>query len=80
MYALVAVNSFFPKAVAGNFNLIFAAPGAGNSGAATVTAAAPAWLQYLWNAGSGVPSNPSAMATFGVFPGSGARIYQREVY
>ncbi len=78
--ALVAVNSFFPKAVAGNFNLIFAAPGAGNSGAATVTAAAPAWLQYLWNAGSGVPSNPSAMATFGVFPGSGARIYQREVY
>jgi hypothetical protein len=43
-----------------------------------VTATAPAWLQYLWI--SGVPSNPGAMASFGVYPGQGARIYQREVY
>ena len=77
---VAAANSYYPKAVAGNFNLIFAAPGSGNSGAATVTATAPAWLQYLWNASSGVPSNPGAMASFGVFPGQGARIYQREVY
>jgi MSHA biogenesis protein MshQ len=78
--AVAAANRYFPQAAAGNFNLLLAAPGTGNSGAATVTATAPAWLQYLWNAGSGVQASPSAMATFGVYPGSGARIYQREVY
>ncbi len=78
--AVAAVNSYFPKAAAGNFNLILAGPGSGNSGATTVTATAPAWLQYLWNAGSGVAASPSAMATFGIYPGSGTRIYQREVY
>lgn len=72
-----ALNS---SAVAGNFNLYFAAPGAGDNGAMTVTAAAPAWLQYLWNSASGINSGPSANATFGLFPGSASRIYQREVY
>ncbi|MBS0393274.1 MAG: hypothetical protein JSR54_01545 [Proteobacteria bacterium] len=67
-------------ALAGDFNLILAAPGSGNSGALTVTAAAPSWLQYLWNAASGSNSNPAAMATFGVFPGPASRVYQREVY
>ena len=65
---------------AGNFNLVLAAPGAGNSGALTVTATAPAWLQYLWNASSGTNSNPAGMATFGVFPGPASRVYEREVY
>ncbi|MGB8692989.1 MAG: DUF6701 domain-containing protein, partial [Steroidobacteraceae bacterium] len=78
--AVAAVNSYFPKASAGNFNLILAGPGSGNSGAVTVTPVAPAWLQYLWNASSGVATSPSAMATFGIYPGSGTRIYQREVY
>jgi MSHA biogenesis protein MshQ len=64
------------SAVAGNFNLIFAAPGAGNAGAATITATAPSWLQYNW--GSSV--NPPGMATFGVFPGPASRVHQREVY
>ena len=59
-------------ASSGNFNLILAAPGAGYNGAVTVTATAPSWLQY--------PSNPSAIATFGEFPGSASRVYQREVY
>ncbi len=67
-------------ALAGNFNLVLAAPGSGNNGAVTVTAAAPAWLKYLWSASSGVASNPSGMATFGLFPGPASRIYQREVY
>jgi hypothetical protein len=62
----------------GNFNLILAAPGAGNYGAVTVTAIAPAWLQYLWSGGSN--SNPVGIATFGEFPGSASRIYQHEVY
>jgi MSHA biogenesis protein MshQ len=64
----------------GDFNLILAAPGSGHSGAMTVTATAPGWLQYLWNAGSGSNSSPSGMATFGVFPGPTQRVYQREVY
>jgi len=67
-------------ASSGNFNLILAAPGAGNNGALTVTATAPAWLQYLWSVSSGSNSNPSAIATFGEFPGSASRVYQREVY
>jgi hypothetical protein len=62
--------------VAGNFNLIFAAPGTGNAGAATITATAPSWLQYNW----GGSSNPVGMATFGVFPGPASRVHQREVY
>jgi MSHA biogenesis protein MshQ len=68
------------SALGGDFNLWLAAPGSGNNGAVTVTAAAPAWLKYLWSASSGVPSNPAAMATFGLFPGPSSRIYQREVY
>jgi hypothetical protein len=60
--------------------LTLAAPGAGNSGAATVTVTAPAWLQFPWNAASGVYTGPSALATFGVFPGPASRIYEREVY
>jgi hypothetical protein len=67
-------------AAAGNFNLVLAAPGSGNSGAVTVTATAPSWLQYLWNVSAGTNSNPFGMATFGVFPGPASRIYQREVY
>jgi MSHA biogenesis protein MshQ len=68
------------NAVAGNYNLNLAAPGGGNNGAMTVTATTPAWLQYLWNSTSGINSSPSAMATFGLFPGSASRVYQREVY
>lgn len=67
-------------ALAGGFNLVLAAPGSGNSGAMTVTATAPAWLQYLWNASAGTNVNPAGMATFGVFPGPASRVYEREVY
>jgi MSHA biogenesis protein MshQ len=78
--AVAAANHYFSIAAAGKFNLILAAPGSGNSGAATVTAAAPSWLQYPWNAASCPSASPCAMATFGIYPGSGTRIYQREVY
>jgi MSHA biogenesis protein MshQ len=73
-------SRYLSTAVAGSFNLVLAAPGAGNAGALTVTATAPSWLQYLWNASSGSPSNPSGMATFGVFPGPASRVHQREVF
>jgi MSHA biogenesis protein MshQ len=66
--------------LAGDFNLNLAAPGAGNSGAVVVTATAPAWLKYDWNTATPGNENPSALATFGLFPGPVSRIYQREVY
>ena len=71
-----ASEKYLSSASAGNFNLNLAAPGAGHSGAASVSATAPLWLQYPW-AGS---TSPTALATFGVFPGPASRIYQREVY
>ena len=70
------VGKYRSRAVGGDFNLILAAPGAGNAGAVSVTAAAPAWLQYPW----GSTVNPLGMATFGVFPGPTSRVHQREVY
>jgi MSHA biogenesis protein MshQ len=67
-------------ASAGDFNLILSAPGAGHNGAATVTATAPSWLQYLWSVSSGVNSNPTGTASFGLFTGPASRVHQREVY
>jgi MSHA biogenesis protein MshQ len=67
-------------ACAGDFNLVLSAPGAGHNGAATVTATAPSWLQYLWSVSSGVNSNPTGTASFGLFPGPASRVHQREVY
>jgi MSHA biogenesis protein MshQ len=78
--ATAASSRYSATAAAGAFNLILAAPGAGNSGAVSVTPTAPTWLQYLWNTSSGSNTSPVGMATFGVFPGSSTRIYQREVY
>jgi hypothetical protein len=78
--AAAASNRYSPTASGGAFNPILAAPGAGNSGALMIIATAPTWLQYLWNLGSGSNSSPTGLATFGVFPGSPTRIYQREVY
>jgi hypothetical protein len=77
--ATAAGSRYAPIAAAGGFNLILAAPGGGNAGAVTVSATAPAWLAYPWT-GSGSNSNPTSLATFGVFQGTPARIYQKEVY
>ena len=63
---------------AGNFNLWLKAPGAGNTGAVTVTGNVPAWLQYPWSGGAAI--NPAARATFGVYKGGDEFIYQRENY
>jgi MSHA biogenesis protein MshQ len=73
-------SAYLATATGGAFNLNLAAPGSGNSGAATVTATAPTWLQFPWNAATGVFTGPAALATFGVFPGPASRIYEREVY
>jgi MSHA biogenesis protein MshQ len=71
-----ASEQYRTTAASGNFNLNLAAPGSGNSGALSVTATAPSWLQYSWSGSA----NPVGMATFGVFPGPASRIYQHEVY
>ena len=77
--ATAAASRYTSPAVAGAFNLNLAAPGSGKNGAALVTATAPTWLQYPWNATSGSTS-PVGIATFGLFPGPASRTYQREVY
>lgn len=62
---------------AGNFQLNFKAPGAGNVGTIVVTASVPSWLQYPWS--SSTAGNPSAKATFGQVKNS-AVVFRREVY
>jgi hypothetical protein len=71
-----AGSQYRASAVGGNFNLILAAPGAGNNGSLSVTAAAPSWLQYSW----GASLNPVGIGTFGEFPAPASRVHQREVY
>ena len=71
-----ASSQYQPTAANGNFNLILAAPGAGNNGALSVTATAPSWLQYSW----GASVNPVGIGTFGEFPAPASRVHQREVY
>ena len=66
--------------LAGDFNLWLQAPGAGNDGTATVTADAPAWLEFDWDAGAAGLEDPAGVAAFGVFSGNARTIYQREVY
>lgn len=63
---------------AGDFNLWLKAPGAGNTGAVTVTGNVPSWLQYPWGGGADV--NPAGRATFGVYKGADEFIYMRENY
>lgn len=58
---------------AGDFNLWLQAPQV--TGAFTVTATVPTWLQYNW---TGVVGNPTARATFGVY--KSPLIYRRENY
>jgi MSHA biogenesis protein MshQ len=78
--ATASASPYSPTAVAGSFNLLLAAPGSGNDGALTVTATPALWLQYIWNAGSGLNAAPAGNATFGEFPGPASLIYQRESY
>ena len=74
--AAPVTSRYLSVASGGSFNLHLAGPGAGNSGALSVTATAPAWLQYTW----GASTSPVGLGTFGVFPGPASRVHQREVY
>ena len=56
--------------------LTLSAPGVNNQGTVRVRLTAPPWLQFNWGDGS----HPSAMAVFGVDPGSDVVIRLRERY
>jgi MSHA biogenesis protein MshQ len=73
-------DRFAQPPVAGSFNLILQAPGAGNSGSVTLEAVVPIWLQFDWDASSPGDENPSAQAAFGLFSGQHEQIYLRELY
>lgn len=75
-------EDFNAAAVAGQFNLWFKAPGAGNTGSFDVRATVPQWLQYPWPTTSSLSDgkNPVARITFGVFQGNPKDIYLRELY
>jgi MSHA biogenesis protein MshQ len=60
----------------GDFNLWFAAPGAGKTGSFMIEADVPDFLQYDWK-GEG-DDNPTARATFGIYKGNERIIYLRE--
>jgi MSHA biogenesis protein MshQ len=63
---------------AGDFNLWLKAPGAGATGAVTVTGNVSDWLHYAWDGGAAV--DPAGRATFGVYKGNEEFIYLREAY
>lgn len=78
--AAAAPDQFAQPPAAGSFNLILAAPGAGNSGSTTLNATVPDWLQFDWDAGTPGDEDPSAQATFGIFGGQTEQIYIRELF
>jgi len=78
--------SFNATLIAGNGNLRFSAPGAGNFGFMDLSIAAPAWLKFNWDGvdqdgdGNGLDDDPRARATFGKRRGSDKVIIRREIY
>jgi MSHA biogenesis protein MshQ len=66
--------------MAGNFNLILAAPGLANTGSVLIDSNVPSWLRFDWNTAVPGDENPAGQATFGLFSGENAQIYLREVY
>lgn len=80
------VASFNATLVAGNGNLRFTAPGAGNFGFMDVSVAAPAWLRFNWDGvdqggdGNLLDDAPRARASFGKRRGSDKVIIRREMY
>ena len=55
-------------------------PESGNTGSIDIQAAAPAHLQYDWDADGIFDDDPGARASFGLYQGNAKQIYLREVY
>lgn len=73
-------DQFAQPPAAGSFNLILAAPGAGNSGSVVIEATVPVWLRFDWDTAAAGDEDPSGQATFGLFAGQPRHIYMREIY
>jgi cytoskeletal protein CcmA (bactofilin family) len=71
-------------ASAGDVNLSFPSPGAGNDGFIdTITdlnSAAHLWLRFDWDADGVFDNDPFAQATFGIFDGNPVQIYIQQIY
>ncbi len=78
--APVSPTPFREPPLGGSFELILASPGVGNTGGVEVTSTVPGWLRFDWNVALPGEENPSGHATFGLYPGEGRHIYQRELY
>lgn len=80
------VASFNATLVAGNGNLRFSAPGAGNYGFLDLSVAAPIWLRFNWDGvdqggdGDLLDDAPRARAAFGKRRGRDKVIIRREMY
>ncbi len=80
------VASFNATLIAGNGNLRFSAPGAGNFGFLDLSIAAPAWLRFNWDGvdqgsdGDLLDDAPRARAAFGKRRGRDKVIIRREMY
>ncbi|MEM1175586.1 MAG: DUF6701 domain-containing protein [Pseudomonadota bacterium] len=72
--------SLLNPASGGEFDVLLKAPGNSNEGSLRVTADAPDYLEYDWDATTAGDEDPISNATFGIFRGLGRRIYTREIY
>ena len=77
----VVVNA---PASAGDVNLSFPSPGAGNDGfidtIIDLNSAAHLWLRFDWDGDGVFDNDPFAQATFGIFDGNPVQIYIQQIY
>jgi len=77
----VVINS---PASAGDVNLSFPSPGAGNDGfidtIVDLNSAAHLWLRFDWDGDGVFDNDPFAQATFGIFDGNPVQIYIQQIY
>jgi len=60
-------------------NIELTAPGAGNTGKVNVLYDIYPWLEYYWDGSASAFTDPTAVATFGIYRGNDRIIYQREI-
>jgi MSHA biogenesis protein MshQ len=68
------------KLVAGDAQLKFTAPGAGNDGYFDISYTPPNWLKFDWNTLIAGEESPSGRISFGIYKGNTSQIFLREVY
>ena len=77
-----SITSANPSFISGASQLVFSAPGAGNTGFVDIeidlTSASLDWLLFDWDGDGNHDNHPAGRATFGIFSGSREIIYIRE--